>query len=286
MTALVRTVAEIRTHTADWRAQSLKIGLVPTMGALHEGHLSLVRRAAAECDRVMVSIFVNPKQFAVGEDLDAYPRDEERDIAALAPYGVSLIYAPAPATIYSDSFATRVEVGGLTECMCGVARPHFFGGVATVVTKLLIQCFPDRAYFGEKDYQQLLVIRRLAHDLDIPSEIVGCPIIRETDGLALSSRNAYLSEEERRIAPALFETLRAAARRAGTGEDCRMVEAWARDELTAEGFRSVDYIDIRDAVTLDSISNATDANEGARLFAAATLGTTRLIDNLAIESGS
>lgn len=289
MSAVVRTVADLRTRIAEWQSQTDKIALVPTMGALHEGHLSLVKQAAKECDRVVVSIFVNPKQFATGEDLDTYPRNENSDLAALTPLGVSLVYAPATDSVYGDGFETRVEVGGLTECMCGFSRPHFFGGVATVVTKLLIQCAPDRAYFGEKDYQQLLVVRRLTEDLDIPSEIVGCPIIREADGLALSSRNAYLSAQERQIAPALFETLRKGASRAGGGENCRTVERWAVDELRTKGFDGVDYVDIRDAAnlaSLDRVADTTGTKAGARIFAAATLGATRLIDNLAIETDS
>ncbi|HAA93185.1 MAG: pantoate--beta-alanine ligase [Rhodospirillaceae bacterium] len=286
MSDLARTAAELRKHTADWRAQSLKIGLVPTMGALHQGHLSLVERAAAECDRVIVSIFLNPKQFSASEDLDTYPHDEKRDLAALKPFDVSLVYAPSLATVYPQDFATQVEVGGLTDYMCGIDRPNFFSGVATVVTKLLIQCFPDKAYFGEKDFQQLLVIRRLTQDLDIPSAIIGCPIVRETDGLALSSRNAYLSPEERLVAPVLSETLREAAKMAGGGEGCREVEAWATEELKAKGFGKVDYVDIRDAATLDSLSHVADAKGQARIFAAATLGTTRLIDNMEINTDS
>ena len=189
MPEIIRTVAEIRALTNTWRLQCLRVGLVATMGALHRGHLSLIDHAKTECDKVIVSIFVNPKQFSAHEDLETYPRNEEQDLTTLETFDVSIAYAPPVQEIYGEDFATRIEVDHLTECMCGIARPGFFSGVATVVAKLLNQCAPDRAYFGEKDYQQLLVIRQLVKDLNIPSEIVGCPIIRDENGLALSSRN-------------------------------------------------------------------------------------------------
>jgi len=254
------------------------------MGALHDGHLSLVRRAVAECDRVLVSIFVNPKQFAPGEDLDAYPRDQLGDLNKLASYKVSLAYTPEPSSIYGDGFATEINVQGLTDEMCGRLRPHFFSGVATIVAKLFIQSMPDKAYFGEKDYQQLLVIQRLASDLDIPVEVIGCPIIREKDGLALSSRNAYLSDGERRIAPALHHVLQTVSAQARTGEPCRSLEDWAKNELLRRGFTAVDYVDVRHELTLKQLDTVEQDGAPARVFAAAYLGPTRLIDNFSLQN--
>src|SRR3984893_1515204 len=202
---IVRTIADLRSHIARRRKSGARIGLVPTMGALHEGHLALVRAARAECDRGVATIFVNPKQFAPNEDLAAYPRREAADLDMLRVAGVSLVFMPAVAEIYPPGFATTVRVAGLTDCLCGAHRAGHFDGVATVVSKLLLQSLPDTAYFGEKDYQQLLVVRRLARDLDIPVQIAGVPTVREADGLALSSRNAYLSPGERRIAPGLAQ---------------------------------------------------------------------------------
>src|SRR5262245_58693097 len=200
---VTRDVAGLRAAVADWRKHGLSVGMAPTMGALHEGHLSLVRAAKARCDQVVVSLFVNPKQFAPHEDFERYPRDETGDAKLLAGAGCDLLYAPDRAAMYPEGFATSVLVNTVSTPLEGEFRPHFFGGVATVVTKLLLQCLPDAAFFGEKDYQQLLVIKRLARDLDIPVEIVGCPTVREHDGLAMSSRNAYLSADERRIAARL-----------------------------------------------------------------------------------
>ena len=249
MLEIIRTVSDMRALTYAWRSQGSKVGLVATMGALHKGHLSLIDHAMAECDKVIVSIFVNPMQFSVSEDLEAYPRNEEQDLAALENIGVSIAYAPSVKEIYGEDFATRIEVGHLTECMCGTARPGFFSGVATVVAKLLNQCAPDRAYFGEKDYQQLLVIRQLVKDLNIPSEIIGCPIIRDENGLALSSRNTYLNNQQRRVAAALFETLQEAASNLVKGATCNEVEKWAATTLKSAGFDNVEYIDVRDGIT-------------------------------------
>ena len=197
----------LRDTVRQWRAEGHSIALVPTMGAIHDGHVSLVTAARARCDRVIVSLFVNPKQFGTGEDIDTYPADEARDADLLAKAGVDLLFAPAPGEIYPPGFSTTVEVTGLTAGLCGAFRPGHFAGVATVVTKLLLQAAPDLAVFGEKDFQQLQVIRRLVRDLDIDVEILGAPTVRESDGLAISSRNAYLSADERAQAPALNQAL-------------------------------------------------------------------------------
>lgn len=198
---IVRTVADLRARVAGWHADGETVAMVPTMGAIHDGHMALVRQARTLADRVVASIFVNPLQFGQNEDFNAYPRGEARDAALLAEAGAVLLFAPNAAEMYPDGFATTVHVGGLTDGLCGTSRPTHFDGVATVVAKLLLQCGPDVAIFGEKDYQQLLVIKRLVRDLDIPVEIVGGAIVRENDGLALSSRNAYLSAKEREAAP-------------------------------------------------------------------------------------
>jgi pantoate--beta-alanine ligase len=274
-----RDVAALRATIAGWRTKKLAVGLVPTMGALHEGHLSLVRAAKARCGRVVASLFVNPKQFAPHEDFERYPRDEAGDARLLAGAGCDLLYVPDRAVMYPAGFATSVIVTSVSTPLEGEFRPHFFGGVATVVTKLLLQCLPDAAFFGEKDYQQLLVIRRLARDLDIPVEIVGCPTMREHDGLAMSSRNAYLSAEERRVAARLNIVLRNAARAVRAGGAIARAEAEAAKDLAAAGFSSVDYVAIRDAETLAPVS---DLASPARILAAAWLGKTRLIDNMAV----
>ena len=277
---IARTIADLRRHVALWRKAGERVGLVPTMGALHEGHLALVRAAQAECDRVVASIFVNPKQFAPSEDLASYPRRETADFDVLRAAGVDLVFVPATAEIYPPDFSTVVQVSGLTTGLCGAHRAGHFDGVATVVTKLLIQSLPDAAYFGEKDYQQLMVVRRLARDLDIPVRIAGVPTVREPDGLALSSRNAYLSQEERRIAPGLSRVLRslaaALARQPGgvAGEIARSVA-----ELENAGF-AVEYLEVRDTESLTPLT--TEVTAPARVFAAVHLGRTRLIDNMPI----
>lgn len=280
---VVRTVADLRERVRAWRGEGLRIGLVPTMGALHEGHLSLVRASMRDCDRTVVSIFVNPTQFAPSEDFDAYPRGEAEDLAKLAALGAHLAFAPDRAEMYADGFATTVTVSGVSEGLCSLTRPHFFQGVATVVTKLLLQCLPDRAYFGEKDYQQLQVVRRLARDLDIPVEIVGAPTVREPDGLALSSRNAYLTAEHRATAPALYRTMCAVAERIAGGEAVAAALARGRDELAGAGFDPIDYLELREAGTLAPISGVWDRATPARVLAAAYLGRTRLIDNIPVE---
>lgn len=276
---VVRTVPSLRNEVADWRSAGLKVGLVPTMGALHEGHLSLVRTAKEKCDRVVTTLFVNPRQFAPHEDFERYPRDEAGDAAMLAGAGCDLLYAPERAVMYPEGFSTNVIVSDVSTPLEGEFRPHFFGGVATVVTKLLLQSLPDTAFFGEKDYQQLQVIKRMARDLDIPVAIEGCPTIRESDGLAMSSRNAYLSADERRIAARLNQIMHDAIKAVRAGGAIADAEAEAARHITAAGFASIDYIAIRDAETLAPITSLT---RPARILAAAWLGKTRLIDNMSV----
>ena len=276
-----RSVSELRARVAEWRGHGESIGLVPTMGALHEGHLALVRRAQADNRRCVVTLFVNPTQFGPSEDLSAYPRNESADRDQLAALGVDLLFAPGVAEMYAPDAATTVTVARLTDHLCGPFRPGHFAGVATVVTKLLLQSLPDAAYFGEKDYQQLQVIRRLARDLDIPVRIVGVPTVRDSDGLALSSRNAYLSANERAAALALPRTLNAIAERLSQSpKDVAQQTAWGRDELIAAGFSKIDYVEVCDAESLQPVDEATGS---ARVFGAAWMGRTRLIDNVAIH---
>ena len=251
--------------------------MVPTMGALHDGHLSLVKAAAAPT--VVVSIFVNPTQFAPHEDFDAYPRDLSGDIAKLETAGTPIVFAPTAREMYPQGFATTIAVGGPSAGLETDFRPHFFAGVATVVAKLLLAALPDAAVFGEKDYQQLLVVKRLAKDLGLATGIIGAPILREADGLAMSSRNAYLSPGERAIAGKLNTVLHFAVTRTRKGGDLRDAEAMAAAELKAIGFDSVDYVAIRDAETLAVAENL---RRPARILAAAKTGKTRLIDNMAV----
>jgi pantoate--beta-alanine ligase len=281
---VVRTIADLRGRLAGWRRAGARLGLVPTMGALHPGHMALVAAARGECPRVVVSIFINPKQFGPNEDLGSYPRREAADLALLRSAGVDLVFVPASEEVYPPQFSTLVRVSGLSEGLCGTHRPGHFDGVATVVTKLLIQSLPDAAYFGEKDYQQLLIVRRLARDLDLPVEIKGVPIVRAPDGLALSSRNAYLSPTERRIAPELARVLRTVAETLAREPAAlaREIE-WARRELTRAGF-AVDYLEVRDASELAPVGDA--AVRPCRILAAAYLGRTRLIDNFPIPPAS
>ena len=275
---LVRTVNDLRQRLARPRQARERIALVPTMGALHDGHLSLVALAKSKAERVVASIFVNPLQFGPREDLNRYPRDEAGDVAKLEGAGADLVFAPDAAEMYPDGFSTRVSVGDLTEDLCGAHRPNHFDGVATVVTKLLVQCGPDLAVFGEKDYQQLLVIKRLVRDLNLPVEIVGGPIVREEDGLALSSRNAFLSPAERKTAPLLYRTMFDVASDLSKGRGADDAAGAGRFKLEAKGFR-VDYVAVRDPETLKPLSGPVTA---ARVLAAAYLGRTRLIDNVAV----
>jgi pantoate--beta-alanine ligase len=280
---VARTLAELKDRTAPWRSAGASIGLVPTMGALHDGHLALVRRALQSNDRAIVSIFVNPTQFGPNEDFGAYPRREAEDLAKLAGLGVDLVWAPDAAEMYPPDFSTFVEVGDLTRHLDGPHRPGHFRGVATIVTKLLRQVAPDRAYFGEKDYQQLQVVTRLVRDLDLAVEIVGVPTVRDVDGLALSSRNLYLSPEERRIASTLPRILSATAEAAATAATLEPVLYAARASLTEAGFHPIDYLEICDASTLAPVRHLA---RPARIFVAARLGKTRLIDNMPIPAGA
>lgn len=276
---IVRTVQELRREVSDWRSSGFTVGLVPTMGALHAGHFSLVERATKETDRTCVTLFVNPRQFGPNEDFEVYPRDEEADAGALQDRGASLLFAPSIDEMYPEGSATSVSVPGLGDILEGEFRPGFFTGVATVVSKLLIQSMPHRAYFGEKDYQQLCVIRRMSADLDLPVEMVGCPIVREPDGLALSSRNAYLSEEQRAIAPRLQAALQHVADVAASKGDHVDAARGAAAGLVEAGFASVDYFTVRDASSLEQTD---DPSADLRVLAAAWLGKTRLIDNVAV----
>ncbi len=277
--AAVRTLPELRASVAAWRREGLRVGLVPTMGALHDGHLALMRHARA--DRVVASIFVNPTQFGPGEDLDRYPRDEPGDLARLAGVGVRLAWLPPVEAMYPPGDRTRVTVEELGEGLEAVARPHFFRGVATVVTKLLNQVRPDLAVFGEKDYQQLLVVRRLARDLAIPTEIVAHPTVREPDGLAASSRNRYLAPVERDVAPLLHQVLTEAARTLADGRAAVEALAAGTRRLLAAGFTRVDYLELRDAEDLAPLDHV--GERPARLLAATLLGGTRLIDNVPVR---
>jgi pantoate--beta-alanine ligase len=283
MTALpvARIVLDLRAQVAAWRREGLTVALVPTMGALHEGHLSLVRRALEEADRVVATLFVNPTQFAPGEDFQAYPQSEARDAELLASAGCHLLYAPTPAEMYPEGFATTVTVAGVSAPLEGERRPTHFAGVATVVAKLLIQAGPDAAVFGEKDWQQLQVIQRMARDLDLPVRIVGAPTVRAEDGLALSSRNAYLTAEQRPVAGVLNRVMKALAEAAAAGEPLAPAEQAAADVLLEAGFDSVDYIEVRHAETLEAL-RPTVGDAPARVLAAAWLGKTRLIDNMGV----
>jgi len=275
----VRTVSELRQVIGEWRRAGLSVGLVPTMGALHEGHFSLVDRSVMENDRTCVSLFVNPKQFSPTEDFDLYPRDEAADAQALQGRGVNVLFAPAVEEMYPADAATSVSVPGLGDVLEGKFRDGFFTGVATVVSKLLIQSMADRAYFGDKDYQQLRVIRRLTADLNIPVQIIGCPIIREEDGLALSSRNAYLTTEERAIAPALHAVLLKMVSAIQSGADSASAVRDGTQHLLSVGFMKVDYLAVVDPETLLPLSSATGP---CRVLGAAWLGKTRLIDNVGV----
>ncbi|HKJ61782.1 MAG TPA: pantoate--beta-alanine ligase [Hyphomicrobiales bacterium] len=276
---IARTLQGLRATVKKWRRKGHRIALVPTMGALHEGHLSLIELARKKANRVIVSIFVNPTQFGPNEDFDAYPRDEAGDWVKVARAKAHLLYTPSVSTIYPDDFSTRVEVIGLTSGLEGASRPRHFAGVTTVVTKLFLQCLPDFAVFGEKDYQQLLIIRQLAHDLDLPIEIVGGPIVREEDGLALSSRNTYLDEHARSIAPRFYGVLCEVAKDLTEGRPVHEVTFLGRDWLEGAGFK-VDYLEVRDASTLMPIGQTVTAP--SRLLGAVYLGPIRLIDNVPV----
>lgn len=264
---------------SGWRSAGERVALVPTMGALHRGHLALVERGRALCPRVVASLFVNPTQFGPNEDFSRYPRDEAADAALLAGAGCDLLYAPDVAEMYLDGFATSVDPGPIGERQCGPFRPGHFAGVATVVSKLLLQSQADVALFGEKDFQQLQVIRRVARDLDIPVAIEGVPTVRESDGLALSSRNVYLTPEQRALAPVLHRTLAEMARQIEAGEGIAAASAAGLERVRAAGFTSIDYIDVADAETLRPLERL---DRSGRILGAVWLGKTRLIDNVAV----
>ncbi|HEX9447769.1 MAG TPA: pantoate--beta-alanine ligase [Dongiaceae bacterium] len=273
---VVRRIADLRATLREFRQHNHRIGLVPTMGALHDGHLALIAAAKAKGCKAVATIFVNPKQFAPTEDLATYPRDEADDLAKLASAGADLLFTPPPDEVYPAGFSTAVQVSGVSAHLCGASRPHFFGGVATVVTKLLLQALPDFAFFGEKDFQQLQVIRRLVRDLDIPVEIAGVPIVREADGLAMSSRNRYLTPAQRAIASHLPAIMRDLANALRDGRPAMDRLQAGRRQLLAAGFDKVDYLELCDADLVRPIMAATAPS---RLFVAAFVGQTRLIDN-------
>lgn len=276
---IVRTVAALRRETAAWRINGHTYAVVPTMGALHDGHLALVAEGLKRADRIITTIFVNPKQFAANEDLSRYPRDEDGDIRKLARAGTHLIFAPPPGEVYRDGFATTVSLAGPAKAgLEDKFRPQFFDGVTTIVAKLFIQTGADFAMFGEKDYQQLKVVTCMAKDLDIPIEVIGIPTIREDDGLAMSSRNRYLSKTERHQATAIYRALTHAAGKIRAGADPQSATRAATRSLGVQGFK-VDYVTARNAETL---AHPESRNEPLRLIAAAWLGKTRLIDNIAV----
>lgn len=277
MTEVLRSVADLRARVQAWQKSSEIVGLVPTMGALHEGHLSLVRAAQKDCARVIVTIFVNPKQFNNAADLAKYPRIEDADLALLQQAGVDILFAPPPEEVYPAGFATTVSVGGVAGPLEGASRPGHFDGVATVVAKLFGMSRADRAYFGQKDWQQLQVVRRMVTDLNLPIEIIGCETLREADGLALSSRNTRLSPRARAIAPALYAAMTQAANRLRAGDTNALATCAA--SLRAAGFDSIDYIELRDADTLEALNNP---SKPARLLAAVWLDGVRLIDNIPV----
>ncbi|ETX26761.1 pantoate--beta-alanine ligase [Roseivivax isoporae] len=276
---ILRTRAALAERLDAWEAAGERVGVVPTMGALHEGHLSLVRAAQAGSDRVVTTLFVNPRQFNSRADYDAYPRTEMSDAEKLAPLGVDALYVPEPEEVYPEGFATTVSVTGLTDVLCGAHRPGHFDGVATVVTKLFRQTRARRAWFGEKDFQQLQVVRRLSADLDLGVEVVGCPTVREADGLAMSSRNVRLHPAARAAAPALYAALEDAARALRGGAAAAETCAAAAERIRAAGYAEVEYLELRAVSDLRALARA---EAPARLFAAAWIGGVRLIDNVGV----
>lgn len=277
---IIRSVKDLRKQIAKWRASEKSIALVPTMGALHDGHISLVKLAKKKADRVVVSIFVNPSQFAPSEDLSRYPRDETGDLNRLNAVETDLVWAPDLSEMYPDGFSTSVTPGNTAQYLEGAFRPHHFGGVATVCCKLFSQVTPDMAIFGEKDYQQLVVLRQMVSDLNLPLTLVGAPTKREKDGLALSSRNTYLSTQERDIAPSLYAAISEVADKVSDGADISTSIASAKQKLIHSGFTKIDYLDVRDAETLGP--PVIGSNRPLRVLVAIWLGKTRLIDNVAV----
>lgn len=279
MTQIIRTVAELRPLVRGWKAAGEVVGVVPTMGALHDGHLSLARAARRECERVITTIFVNPKQFNNPDDLKKYPRTEEADVALLSTVGVDVVFIPQPDEVYPDGFITTVSVGGVSEPLEGRMRPGHFDGVATVVSKLFGMTMADRGYFGQKDWQQLQVVLRLVRDLNIPITIVGCETIREADGLAMSSRNVRLTAQGRSVANVLYSAISAAAEDIRAGQSDRMAIREAAEKMRSAGFERVEYIELRDAETL---MPSDDPRKPRRMLAAVWLDGVRLIDNIPV----
>ena len=278
-TQIVRTVADLRRHVRTWKAAGDLVGVVPTMGALHDGHLSLARRARSECERVITTIFVNPKQFNNPDDLKKYPRTEEADAKLLATVPVDLIFAPQPEEVYPDGYSTNVTVAGVSEPLEGKMRPGHFDGVATVVTKLFGMTMADRGYFGQKDWQQLQVVQKLVADLNVPVTVVGCETIREADGLAMSSRNVRLTPAGRAVAGVLYSAITAAADDIRAGQSDRMAIREAAEKVRAAGFERVEYIELRDAA---SLLPSDDVHRPRRMLAAAWIDGVRLIDNIPV----
>jgi len=276
---IVRTVADLRRLVRGWKAAGEMVGVVPTMGALHDGHLSLARAARRECDRVITTIFVNPKQFNNPDDLKKYPRTEEADAALLATVPVDIIFAPTPDEVYPGGYGTTVTVAGVSEPLEGRMRPGHFDGVATVVTKLLGMTMADRGYFGQKDWQQLQVVLKLVADLNLPVHVVGCETIRDPDGVAMSSRNVRLDAASRAKAPVLYAAITAAADDIRAGQSDRMAIREAAEKMRAAGFERVEYIELRDAGTL---LPSDDPARPRRMLAAAWIGGVRLIDNISV----
>ncbi len=278
---IIRTVAELRTHINSLKKAGKEIGLVPTMGALHKGHTSLVSAAQKLSDVVVVSIFVNPLQFGVNEDLERYPRQEEKDIKLLTEMGVDFVYIPPLKEMYPDGFSLLVHTHAYHDILCAAARPGHFDGVATVITKLFLQVQPSSAFFGEKDYQQLCIIRALVRDLDLAVKIFGVPIVRESDGLAMSSRNVLIPPEKRSTAQLIYQTLTLLANKAKQGRSpAYYLAKEGKNMLMTKGFDRVDYLEFRDAETLEEVTNS--IKRPTRLLMAANLGNVRLIDNLEV----
>lgn len=278
---LVKEIKELRSLIKSWKREGLSIGFVPTMGALHEGHESLIKRAVEENDKVIVSVFVNPTQFGPNEDFDSYPRDIDKDLATCKNAGASLVFNPEPSEMYFTDKSTTVSVSGLTSVLCGSKRPGHFDGVCLVVSKLLNIVTPDKAYFGQKDAQQVAVIKRMVRDLNIDVEIVACPIIREEDGLAKSSRNTYLSEEERKAALVLSRSLERAKEALENGErNAAKVKEIINEEINKEPLSRIDYVEIVDS---DSLENVETIEKSVLIPIAVFIGKTRLIDNFTFE---
>lgn len=283
LTPTIRTRRELLLQVAAWKRAGERVGFVPTMGALHGGHLSLIEKAREKSDRIVTSIFVNPTQFAPGEDFDTYPRDESADLARLASVGCDLAYLPTVTEMYPEGSVTNVRVEAMSDLLDGIFRPHFFYGVSTVVARLFLHVQPDVAVFGEKDYQQLQIIRRMVRDLGFPIEIIGASTARDADGLAQSSRNLYLKPEERRNAGALQAALHRASVRLGTGESPSIALEEARSLLAKSGFGKIDYVSLVDPDTLEDLPDVPlPAGTVARLLGAAWMGRTRLIDNISV----